>query len=246
VVWYSGGKLAPDLTLPKLRRRWSTDPTAEQPPRQYRFHDPNRNASYEHAAREARRSAEYIRRCTVHDPGSANDAAWATADALRIAARVLHNPALRRAAESYDRAARAPHARIPRCSTAGDGLRLAARALWAMRTSSDSSAQVTDLILSLLQLVETIAELRTTQQHTAQATAAYQAADHLHTALKSHDAPPGPARNQRRDPDPARAPGVARQDNPTGFTLTRPSPQSSTSRPNSPRQHRRHRPSRGP
>jgi hypothetical protein len=246
VVWYSGGKLAPDLTLPKLRHRWSPGATTAQPPRQDRFHDPNRNAAYEHAAREARRSAEYIRRRTVHDPGSANDAAWATADALRIAARVLRNPALRQAAEAYDRAARAPHARIPRCSTAGDGLRLAARALWAMRTSSDSSAQVTDLILSLLQLVETIAELRTMQQHIAQATAAHQAAGHLHTALKSHDAPPAPARNQRRDPDPARAPGAARQDSPAGFTPTRPSPPSSASRPAPPRPHRRHRPSRGP
>jgi hypothetical protein len=246
VVWYSGGKLAPDLTLPKLRHRWSTDPMAEQPPRQDRFHDPSRNAAYEHAAREARRSAEYIRRCTVDDPGSANDAAWATADALRIAARVLHNPAFRQAAEAFDRAARAPHARIPLCSAAGDGLRLAARALGAMRTSSDSSAQVTDLILSLLQLVETIAELRTMQHHTAQATAAHQAAGHLHTAPKSHDAPPGPAHNLRRDPDPARAPGVARQDSPAGFTPTRPSPQSSTSRPTPPRQHRRRRPGRGP
>lgn len=202
--------------------------------------------AYDHAAREARHSAEYIRRCTVHDPGSANDAAWATADGLRIAARVLRNPALRCAAESYDRAARAPHAQIPRCSTAGDGLRLAARALWEMRTSSDSGAQVTDLILSLLQLVETIVELRTTQQHTAQATAAHQAAGHLHTALNDHDAPPVPTHKQRRDPDPARAPGVARQDNSAGFTPTRASTQSHTSRPTPPRQHRRHRPSRGP
>ena len=30
-VWYSGGKLAPDLTLPKLRHRWH-DPTASTPP----------------------------------------------------------------------------------------------------------------------------------------------------------------------------------------------------------------------
>jgi hypothetical protein len=237
VVWYSGGKLAADLTLPKLRHRWRPT-TTEQPPRQERFHDPNRNAAYEHAAREARRSAEYIRRCTAHDPRSANDAAWATADALRITARILHNPALRHAADAFDRAARAPHARIPRCSTAGDGLRLAARALWAIRTSSDSSAQVTDLILSLLQLVETIAELRATQRHTAQATAARQAAGHLHTVLKNHDAPPTPTHNQQR------APHLAQQDGPAVFTPTRPSTQRKTSRPTPPRQHRR--PGRGP
>jgi hypothetical protein len=32
VVWYGGGKLAGDLTLPKLRRRWNPRSRAAQPP----------------------------------------------------------------------------------------------------------------------------------------------------------------------------------------------------------------------
>src|SRR5258708_34343075 len=78
-------------------------------------------------AREAAAATEHIRRCARSDPRQAADAAWAAADTLHIAAQVLQNPQLRRAADSYDRAARAQYGRIPCRTPAGSQLRAAAR-----------------------------------------------------------------------------------------------------------------------
>ena len=80
IVWYGGGKLAADLTLPKLRRRW--DPpeiTARAWPGASRFTVPDRNAIYAHAASQAAFAAEHIRYCSATDPSQAADAAWAAA-----------------------------------------------------------------------------------------------------------------------------------------------------------------------
>jgi hypothetical protein len=113
-LWYGGGRLSPELTLPRLRRRW--DPArrgAAERAGAFRCTVAERNAIYEHAARQAATAAEHIRRCAHADPERATDAAWATADTLHVAARALGNPALRRAADSYDRAARARYGRIP-------------------------------------------------------------------------------------------------------------------------------------
>jgi len=49
----------------------------------------NPNAIYGHAARQAAAAAEHIRRCAHGDPSGAADAAWAAADTLHVAARVL-------------------------------------------------------------------------------------------------------------------------------------------------------------
>jgi hypothetical protein len=100
-----------------------------QPSASRRITAAERNAVYEQAAREARTASAYIRRCSVSDPAMGADTAWATADVLRICGRVLRNPALHRAADAYDRAARMPYGRIPRCTYAGDRLRLLARRL---------------------------------------------------------------------------------------------------------------------
>ena len=79
-VWYGGGKLAADLTLPKLRRRW-VGGSADDP-----FTAAERSAVWEHAARAADRAAAQIRMLTGTDPASAADAVWATADTLHAAA----------------------------------------------------------------------------------------------------------------------------------------------------------------
>ena len=92
-----------------------------------RFTAPERDEIYRHAARQARAATEHIRHCTPTDPAAAADAAWAAADTLHVAARALRNPHLRRAADSYDRAARAPYGRLPRRSRDGDQLRRTAR-----------------------------------------------------------------------------------------------------------------------
>lgn len=118
VVWYGGGKLAADLTLPKIRNPWEPSSAPTRVPASDRITAADRHAVYAHAVRQARVASDHIRRCAVTDPARGADAAWAAADALQhVAARVLRNPELRRAADAYDRAARAPYGRIP-CRTA--------------------------------------------------------------------------------------------------------------------------------
>ena len=96
-------------------------------PGAFRFTAPERDAIYAHASRQAAAAAEHIRRCAHGDPAAAADAAWAAADTLHVAARALRSRELRCAADAYDRAARAPHGRLPRRSRDGDQLRRTAR-----------------------------------------------------------------------------------------------------------------------
>ena len=70
-VWFGGGKLAADLTLPKLRCRWQA--TCPRPGD--RFTAAERAAIWEHAARTAAGAAEQIRNVAATDPGAAADAA---------------------------------------------------------------------------------------------------------------------------------------------------------------------------
>jgi hypothetical protein len=215
VVWFGGGKLAPDLTLPKLRRRW--DPKAGTQPRSttpHRITPADRRAAYEHAAREARNAADHIRHCAATGPARAADAAWAAADTLHAAARVLRSPELRRAADAYDRAARAPHGRIPRRSGSGDELRQCAQLLGALSQRSGPLA-ATGLILSLAALAEAVTELRAAQHHIAQAAAARRAARHLHAMTPAR--PPGPAGSRIF----SRPSAAARIDFPAGLVLPR-------------------------
>ncbi len=133
------------------RRPGRARSTAAQRPGHDWFTAPRRNAAYAHAGREAQAAADYIRHCAGTDPARAADAAWAAADALHVAGRTLRIPALRCAADTYDRAARVPCGRLPRCTHAGDRLRLAAR-LIAMIGPDDQPGQVGELLISVASL----------------------------------------------------------------------------------------------
>ena len=178
-VWFSGGKLAADLSLPKLRARWDGPSAPGQPRAQ--FTPEERNAIWEHAARTAREARDRIRQCAAIDPAAAADAAWAASDTLHAAAAVLGSRVIRQAADSYTRAARVPYARIPRRTPAGTGLRQAARLLSRTTLTGQSSAVAqAQLVPQLAALVDAVTELRQVQQHAAQAAAARRAAEHLH------------------------------------------------------------------
>ena len=215
-AWYGGGRLAENLTLPRLRSTWDpragTRGTAGTP----RCTAAEREAIYAHAACQAARATEHIRRCALTDPAGAADAAWAAADTLHVAARALRNPELRRAATSYARAARAGYGRIPPPSPGGAQLRATARLLSLTgQLTGTSTLAAAALIADLAALVLAIAELRAIQQHTAQATAARHAAAHLHHCTQPRPAHrPSPARHPGQ---PSPAPHLARQD-----TLHRP------------------------
>jgi hypothetical protein len=183
--WYGGGRLAAGLTLPQLRYHWAQAPS-RTPGRgaAFRFTDPERDTIYQHASRQAAQAAKHIRRCAYSDPASAADAAWAAADTLHVAARALRSPALRCAADAYDRAARAGYGRIPRRSRDGDRLRASARLL-AMTgdVASDTTLLTAALIANLAALAGAVAELRQARQHAAQAAAAHSAAQRMKAAM---------------------------------------------------------------
>jgi hypothetical protein len=202
--WYGGGRLSAALTLPRLRRRW--DPArrgAAERSGAFRCTGPERNAIYQHAARQAATAAEHIRRCAHGDPARAADAAWAAADTLHVAARALGNPALRRAADSYDRATRARYGRIPRATREGNQLRAAARLMTLTGQITGNAPLVTvALIANLAALAAAVAELRQAQQHAAQAAAARAAASRLHAWAPGRA--PMPYQGQAQDRQPGR------------------------------------------
>src|SRR5205807_6264245 len=174
-LWCGGGRLAAGLTLPRLRDRWNR-PAGRPAERSGtpRFTAPERDEIYRHAARQARAAAEHIRRCAMTDPAGAADAAWAAADTLHVAARVLRNPHLWCAADSYDRAARAQYGRIPRRSHNGDRLRCTARMIaLAGNLTGDATLTAIALVAQLVALAAAVAELRQAQQLAAQAQAAH-------------------------------------------------------------------------
>ena len=117
-VWYGGGKLASDLSWPKLRQRWIPERTTPGHP-YLNLTAEERNAIWDHATRVAADATAQIRSLAWTSPAAA-DVAWATSDALHVAAAMLGSRTLRQAADVYDRAARAPHGRIPPPTPAGN------------------------------------------------------------------------------------------------------------------------------
>src|SRR6266700_4226342 len=129
-LWYGGGRLAPQLTLPRLRTAWAQrSGEAGWNPGPPWWAGSEREAPYRHTARQAAAAAEHIRHSAQGHPTAAADTAWAAADALHSAARALRDSELRRAADAYHRAARPPHGRIPLHTRSGDQLRATARLL---------------------------------------------------------------------------------------------------------------------
>ena len=208
-VWYGGGKLAADLTWPKLRQRWTPDRAT---PGRLRPHltAEERNAIWEHATSTAADATAQIRNLAWTNPAAAADAAWATSDALHVAAAMLGSRILRQAADAYDRAARPPYGRIPPPSPVGNRLRQAARLISAFAyITQDRSMAPLVLITKLAALAEAVAELRESQQHAAQAAAALRAAGHLHAATRP--APAAEPRAASPQPRPAPQPSSAAQ-----------------------------------
>jgi hypothetical protein len=195
-VWYGGGKLAADLSWPKLQQRWTPDRAAPGRPH-LTLTGEERNAVWDYATRAAADATAQIRNLVWTSPAAADDAVWATSDTLHVTAAALGSRILRQAADAYDRAARPPYGRIPPPSPAGNQLRQAARLLSAFASlTGDRSMAPIILITRLAALAEAVAELRDAQQHAAQAAAAHAAAEQLCTA--AHPAPSAQPRPAQR------------------------------------------------
>lgn len=187
-VWYSGGRLADDLTLPRLRQRWNDPagsgdcPADELTSSADGLTPEERQVFYDDAARAAAYATSHIRRHLVTNPYAAEDACWAASDVLHVTAKVTGNRHLRRAADVYDRAGRTPYGRIPRPTSEGNALRASARLLTLAGAQDSMTLSVLVLLSRLITLLETITQVRAFQQRQAQADATRHANRHLQRA----------------------------------------------------------------
>ena len=206
-IYFGGGKLATDLTLPKLQARWelaatsaagagrtgsttaSTAAATEEPTSTWSasgrsaVDDGERAQIWEQAIDAAARATRQVIAAAFTDPAAASDAAWAAADFLTAAARVVEGRRrgpLTDAADEYDRAAREVFGRNPQPRHAGHELRRASRLLLAARAVNHrDSRQLLELLARMIAFTEAVARLRETQQRAAQAAAARRAAEQL-------------------------------------------------------------------
>jgi hypothetical protein len=215
-VYFGGGKLAADLTVPRLQARWQrhTDPDPIVPgserahgsraggdrpgpgrPDRFGLTPAERAVIWAQATQKAQAAAEHITDAAHSDPAAAADAAWAASDFLAAAGRVVEGRRggpLTDAAGQYERAARELFGATPTPTPAGRGLRHAGRLLSALQVAKPSeTAQLRYLLAQLVALADTVVRLRETQQRAAQAAAARAAAQQLHTATARYDRPAG-------------------------------------------------------
>ncbi|SNT62337.1 hypothetical protein SAMN05443665_10714 [Actinomadura meyerae] len=207
-VWFSGGKLAANLTLPKLRHRWGSPPHAHSfdrreagryGPSGVELTHQERSAAYQQAARATATATWQMRH--IQDPAARADLAAATSDVLHVTAAITGNRELAYAADFYDRAAREPYGRQPRPTPYGGALRAVARALARSTIGTglnhshrpSLAGSLSQLLTHLAALIETVAELRQMQQRIAQATAARKAATQLTGLSRTSPRPPSPS-----------------------------------------------------
>jgi len=239
-IFYGGGKLAADLTLPKLRRRWdlaapdgrktdaprrsagssSTSPEgegAEAAKGRHGLTAQERARIWEQATAAAARASEHVCAEAGADPRAAADAAWAASDFLAAAARVVEGRRggpLTAAAGEYDRAARELWGRVPPPSRAGQGLRAASVLLTSARfVGRDENKQLLALLAQLTTLTDAVTRLRESQDRSAQAAAARRAAEHL-----------GLTRAQKISAQAGAPTATATQARPTGLSFDRARP----------------------
>lgn len=190
-VWYSGGTLATDLSLPRLRKRWD-GPTGPTPTDDsyLRISQTARAQAMAQAAETVQAAAEEIRRTAHTSPEAAQAAAQAASDILTAVAATVEgrrSGPLSLAAEVFDRAARDRYGKVARATSGSYQMRAMSRLVHLMgRISGDEDAYaLLVLILDLARLGDTLAWLRETQQRLHQAEAARHAAAMLRATADS-------------------------------------------------------------
>ena len=106
-VWFSGGKLAADLTIPKLRLRWPESPAGSA--RAAPAPQVDRDEVWRQAVQAAREATSRVR-AHAGDPTGASRAAWEARDFLASLSRLVpgrDGRALRDAAAGFERAGHA-------------------------------------------------------------------------------------------------------------------------------------------
>ena len=126
-LWFGGGKLAADLTLPKLRCRWGPRPHL-RPPKGFTAAERNAIGSTPPAPPTSRLRSHPLYLARMIPLRGRRRLGYR--DTLHAAAAALGSRVLRQAADSFDRAALAPHGRVPAVvSPDGISLRWSARLL---------------------------------------------------------------------------------------------------------------------
>ena len=236
LVYYGGGKLAADLTLPKLRMRWvspavagdeagaaeasagagSAARTAPGPA--------DRRRVVEEAAASATAAEEEVRGAARTRPDDVAGTVYAAADLAAATARAVEGGRggrLSTAADAFDHAAREPFGRVPPLHGRAQHLRASARLLAALRRidPENEALQVAELLSRLASLAETVAMLRRLEQRTEQARAAQRAAAELQAVAAEYSMygqGPSPAGGRRAAASPRTGPQVGPQVGPSG------------------------------
>ena len=211
-VWFGGGRLAPDLSLPQLHARWDPDtaasraagPWASRPAGFSRGPDGElseleRRRLWVAAQQAVRRADEDLQQASSHlaDPAAQASAQAAAASAGEVfgalswlVERKRGGP-LHDATDHYSRAARGQHRRTVRGTAHTRSARTAAGALAGARLVKRSETrQLLSLLTQLTTLTESLARLREAQGRAAQAQAARRAAEQL---ARAHLLRAGPA-----------------------------------------------------
>jgi hypothetical protein len=190
-IWYGGYRLAPDLSLTRLRVRWDSGSGLADAsmvwvaPREVTAAADVANVC-SYAAAAATRAVSGL-----HDgrSGDGDDIAHAAGDVLLAASAASGSPELRQAAWVYQRAARPPWARTPAPSPAGQALRTAARLLGQVRLQNRNDGVFITLVKVLIVLVVAVAEYRTARRQQLQAAAARQASARLTVLVPARRGP---------------------------------------------------------
>lgn len=180
-IWYGGGRLAPDLTLPRLRHRWG------RPTGQVRGHADVRSNVLDCATHAVHSANAHMATLSATDPDRAAAIGVHASDLLIALAR---SPAGRSVGSLYgicdqfDHACRNSGPRQPPHTLAGNGLRSFARLIATLNHIEMTSDEriLLGLIRSMATLAETMAALRRAQDRLHQARSALAAAAGLREA----------------------------------------------------------------
>ena len=164
-VWHSGGRLGPDLSLPKLRRRWTGDGDGQATVRPPMQRDPARRRQILTDATAAARAAAH--RAEPGDEQAAGDLAAA-------AARLVEGTRpgrLDQAARQLTQAGVAPYGRVTPASGGARELRRHAMLLRSLGrvAGGRETAELLALLAAIAGLAEATARLREAQGRLAQA-----------------------------------------------------------------------------
>ncbi|RKF24638.1 relaxase [Micromonospora globbae] len=179
-VYFGGGRLAPDMTLPKLRLRWGSPKPLSAPT----VGRAERVEAMRQAAAAVTAAAEDIRRGVRTAPGRAQATAVAAADLLTSLAYAVEGDRrgqLHRAAEVFDRAARDLYGRVRRSTGRSQEMRAISRlvALMGRISGDDDAVAALALVMDLARLADALEDLRRAEQRLHQAEAARAAAAEL-------------------------------------------------------------------